>query len=522
MLRHLKILSGVLLAASVVEQASAFTMWGQTETWQTAALCYGTRYWYNPGIVVGQQPIAPGGMSYTEQGGPKNYKEGSRLNVPIITYAYDFNFVNYFGPEGIKAIDAAFAVLNKLPAVSKATANLTEFIQQGNQQVNYTARALEMLDLKSTVLQLMIEHMGLLGETHVFDLYAQIGSCGSYEYQVLNRNYDPITWNPSAYVNGTLYDFQILDGCEDGAAFADAMEVAFQEPQGLSVGTSAVATAETLQIGGYYLGITRDDFGGLRFLYNQNNYNNETMPSNSWVSTNGSFSQFSPAVGTNTLVSGWSGDVGGVEKITFVKVAYDSYVGTAFPTNTVQYTLNILTNFHQQKIAVWRTNAAPDIIFTAGDLLGTPGGGVDQPFTRTNTLLASPATAVSGNSVLPEVIMPGMVITLNNIGPIYVGQNRNFMQGSTVSLYPFFQFGSFDGTTNAPVAFPNGTSLAGLIDLELNPPASLLQSPWNPVVSTNTVTGSGTGAGTAGGGGTGGGGAGAAVVGHRPTEGSPP
>jgi hypothetical protein len=504
MLRHLKILSGVLLAASAVEQASAFTIWGPTESWQTAALCYGTRYWYSPGITVGQEPATPGGMTYTEQGGSKNYKEGARLNVPIITYAYDFNFLNYFGTDGVKAVDAAFAVLNKLPAASSASADLTEFIQQGNQQMNYTARALEMLDLKSTVLQLMIEHMGLLGETHVYDLVGPtIGTCGSRQYQVAVRNFDPITWNPSTYVNGTLYDFQIEDGCADGADFSDAMEEAFQEPGGLSLGTSAVATAEMLQIGGFYLGITRDDFGGLRFLYNQNNYNNETMPSNSWVSTNGSFSQFSAASGTNTLVSGWSGDVGGVEKITFVKVAYDSYVGTSFPTNVVQYNLNILTNFHQQKIAVWRTNTAPDIIFTAAYLLGTPGGGVDQPFTRTNTFLASPATPVNAASTLPEVIMPGMVITLNNVGPIYVGQNQNFLQGSTVGLVPFFQFGSFDGTTNPPIAFPAGTSLAELIELELNPPPSLLQSPWNPVVSTNTVTGGGTGGGTtAAGGGT--------------------
>ena len=217
--------------------------------------------------------------------------------------------------------------------------------------------------------------------------------------------------------------------------------------------------------------------------------------------TNGSFSQFSAAAGTNALVSGWSGVVGGVEKITFVKVAYDSYISTAFPTNVVQYSLNILTNFHEQKIAVWRTNNAPDIVFTAANLLGTPGGGEDQPLTRSNTFLASPATPVNGASTVPEVILPGMVVTLNNVGPIYVAQNQNFLQGTTVSLFPFFQFGSFDGTTNPPIAFPTGTSVAALISLELNPPASLQQSPWNSVISTNTVTGGGTGTGTAGGGG---------------------
>ena len=229
MLRHLKILCGLILLAAAVEQASAFTIWGPLESFQTAALCYGTRYWYNPGFTVGTQPIAPGGVVYTEQGGPKIIWQGSRLNVPIITYAYDFNFLKYFGTDGVKAVDAAFAVLNKLPAASHASADLTEFIQQGNQQINYTARALEMLDLKSTVLQLMIEHMGLLGETHVFDIVGPtIGTCGSRGYQVAVRNYDPVTWNPSTYVNGTLYDFYILDGCASGSDFSDAMEEAFR------------------------------------------------------------------------------------------------------------------------------------------------------------------------------------------------------------------------------------------------------------------------------------------------------
>ncbi|MGA2540610.1 MAG: hypothetical protein ABSG78_03490 [Verrucomicrobiota bacterium] len=516
MLRHLKILSGVLLVAAAVEQAGAFTIWGPLETFQTAALCYGTRYWYSPGFVLGAQPTVPGGVSYIEQGGPKNFGEGSRLNVPTITYAYDYNFLKYFGVDGVKAVDAAFAILNRLPAVSKASADLTEFIQQGNQQVNYTARALEMLDLKSTVLQLMMEHMGLLGETHVFDIMLQTGpACGSYEYQVAVRNYDPITWNPSTYVNGTLYDFYILDGCASGAAFADAMEEAYQgDPSGLSLGTSAVATAEALQIGGYYLGITRDDFGGLRYLYNQNNFNNETMPSNSWVSTNGLGGTWSPVEATNTLVTGWSGTVGGVEKFTFVKVAYDSYVGNTFPTNVVSYTLPILTNFQRQKLQVWRTNNAPDIVFTAANLLGTPGGGEDQPLTRSNTFLAAPVAPVNAASTVSEVIMPGMVVTLNNVGPIYVAVNQNFLQGSSVFLFPFFQFGSFDGSTNAPIAFPTGTSVAELISLELNPPPSLLQSPWNSVVSTNTVAGGGTGGGAAGGGGgtTTGGGAAAAAT----------
>ena len=35
---------------------------------------------------------------------------------------------------------------------------------------------------------------------------------------------------------------------------------------------TAVATPQGLQLGGYYLGLTRDDMGGLAFLYKKNNY----------------------------------------------------------------------------------------------------------------------------------------------------------------------------------------------------------------------------------------------------------
>ena len=44
---------------------------------------------------------------------------------------------------------------------------------QGNQQINYTAQALGLTDLKSTVLSIMLEHMGLNGETHVWDLHTR-------------------------------------------------------------------------------------------------------------------------------------------------------------------------------------------------------------------------------------------------------------------------------------------------------------------------------------------------------------
>ena len=295
-----------MLVMAVVPQGWAFSLWGTTETWQTAALSYLTRYFYAPvPSPYNQAPVTPGNVPYTELGGPKNIQQGSRLNVAVITYGFDFSFLDYYGVDGVKAVDAAFAILNHLPAASAASADLSEFITDGNQQINYTARALCMLDMKSVVLQIMIEHMGLLGETHVFDLLGQGGSCGAAYYQVGVRNFDPITWNPTTYVNGTDYGYVIADACMQGTAIADAYEVANGDPGGgLSATTAAVATQEALQLGGFYLGITRDDFGGLRYLYRKNNYNIESLPPGCFVGNLTSVSPWAPSPPTPTSPAG--------------------------------------------------------------------------------------------------------------------------------------------------------------------------------------------------------------------------
>jgi hypothetical protein len=239
---------------------------------------------------------------------------------------------------------------------------------------------------------------------------------------------------------------------------------------------------------------------------------------NTWVATNlGLFSPYSPAstngggggtslspfnpAGTNTstgtLDAAWTGTVGGMEKITFVRVGFDSGVGYYFPTNVIHYKIPILTNSMRAQLDVWRTNTAPDIIFTAANLLGTTGVSEDPPFTRTVTFIAPPVAATNALSTVSQVISPTMLVTFNNVGPIYYNLGTGFTGGSAFYLYPYFQFGSFNGSTNAPIAFPSGTSLSGLIDFQLSiTPGANVVSPFNPIISTNTTTAAGTGGGT--------------------------
>src|SRR5690242_6916 len=72
----------------------------------------------------------PQGLGYNlagDIGGPMLPFEGYRWNVPVLTYAFDFTFLQYFGPQGVAAVDQAFAILNALPPASQMSPTLTEF-----------------------------------------------------------------------------------------------------------------------------------------------------------------------------------------------------------------------------------------------------------------------------------------------------------------------------------------------------------------------------------------------------------
>jgi hypothetical protein len=64
----------------------------------------------------------------------------------------------------------------------------------------------------------------------------------------------------------------------------------------------------------------------------------------------------------------------------------------------------------------------------------------------------------------PGTIDPGTEITFNKVGPLYYNTQTNggyFMDQATSYQYRHL-WGSFDDSTNAPVVYPNGTSLASL------------------------------------------------------------
>jgi hypothetical protein len=355
LLRGLQLAVCAMAGLGILQSASAFSVYGPAESWQTPTLDYLTRYWY----------------ADTELGGPKNFDQGSRLNVPIITYGYDYTFLDYFGTKGVAAVDSAMNLINNLPTASSA--RLKTFLTQDDQVVNYTAQALDLLDIKSVVMWLMLEHMVLIGETHVWDLHARTalpsGTC-NYAYIVINRSYDPVTYDPSPYVNGVMYNYVILDGCNIGVSVADAIEFPADLAALQHFTFTAVATYQTLAPGGFYLGITRDDMGGLAYLYNKNRFIWEGLDGDSIAGAFGS--TWEPVtIETNATGSNsFGGLLGGVEKIQYVKVAYDSLLGTNFNPIIYHYTIPMVTNGTLGVVHVTRTVSSPDILFTAADLTG--------------------------------------------------------------------------------------------------------------------------------------------------------
>src|ERR1035441_3385372 len=138
--------------------------------------------------------------------GPKNIGEEYRRNAGYLVYACDANFLNFFGSNGVVAVDQAYAILNSVSNVDNYSPSLSEFPLQSKQQ-NYTAGGLGLLDVKSVTLHLMIEQMGLADSIrYTWALHNRFATgpgiiCNppgpgfGVQYTVIMRNFD-ITASP--------------------------------------------------------------------------------------------------------------------------------------------------------------------------------------------------------------------------------------------------------------------------------------------------------------------------------------
>jgi hypothetical protein len=270
------------------------------------------------------------GYGFNDPVAPKNIYEEYRPDVPVWYYASDSSFISYYGNAGLTNIDAAFGILNgvmcgftntpiflysatngiTLPGnglpggvavtltaantLDQYSTNLLEFSLE-NQQINYTAQTLGLLDMKSFVLHQMVLQLGLADPTrYVWTLHDRLPdpdvsnpTCpANEEYLVVQRNFDVTQDYPySSYINGSLYNFTIIENCGNDpkvpySAITDPVPADQVDNSFPPVAAGGLITGE-LNPGVFYDGLTRDDVAGLKYLLSTNNINWEVAASNS-------------------------------------------------------------------------------------------------------------------------------------------------------------------------------------------------------------------------------------------------
>src|SRR5690606_32436444 len=128
-----------------------------------------------------------------------------------------------------------------------------------------------LLDLKSVALQVLLEQLGLgTPGRFTFTLRIRDPQENTTNYLVIMRNFDPDTWQPTPYVNGQLWTYLSIFDNQDAP---DTKASTINEPVDPLILAEPVAHgvpnfAPTLfSFGSYFTGLTRDDVGGLRYIY---------------------------------------------------------------------------------------------------------------------------------------------------------------------------------------------------------------------------------------------------------------
>ena len=250
-------LTGLTCAAT-----QAFSLLGPWATWQTTDLGY-------------QIDTVDDSIDW-DAGGPMNLKEGYRWNIPVMTYAFDKSFMDYYGEKGVEEVERAVATINDTFA-HMYEANYLDSVPTSVARYNYRASALELVDLYSEVLAHLTEKLGLgPAERYCWTLRNATpptdDSIGMY--YTIRRSFDPESLEPTPYVNGVLYSYRISYYGDD-AQYAEALEIT---PDPTAIGYASVSgrynnAHQMIPLEGlYYTGLSRDDVGGLRWLYSADNY----------------------------------------------------------------------------------------------------------------------------------------------------------------------------------------------------------------------------------------------------------
>ena len=157
----------------------------------------------------------------------------------------------------------------------------------------------------------------------------------------------------------------------------------------------------------------------------------------------------------------------GVGKYQFVQIGYDSILGASTRPYLVTWLDRYVTNNTTGLQALARRITVPDILFSAGDLgvvvvnpvlvRVTADGYVDN--SALNRVGGIQDTFLAG----PGIITSGKFINFSKLGRYYF----HIGLGGEAAGFYFGGWGSYDGSTNAPVLYPAGTSIKGIEKLVL-------------------------------------------------------
>jgi hypothetical protein len=149
-----------------------------------------------------------------------------------------------------------------------------------------------------------------------------------------------------------------------------------------------------------------------------------------------------------------------------VRRDFDSLLGQFYSPITNFYTLNVITNNVILRQRVRRLVTSPDWLITAQDLADNPGNPTIGTFIVARNATFNAANAYPGLAG-PGTLNPGVNLIFNKVGPIYANPGLFLFSSTNTILTDANQsvdliWGSFNGTTNYPTIYPEGTSIDDL------------------------------------------------------------
>lgn len=355
-------------------------------------------------------PLAPWmtpDIGFDGAAGPMNIGAGYRWNTPVITYDFDDTFKNYFGVRGMAAVEDAIAAVEAGFGGDVVTSPLDVM------RLNPTAQAEGVRDLKSLTMAILLEQAGLANAVkHAYVLRAVAITTETTNYQVVQRNFDPITFAPSDAVNESRLGF--VAGPVPGGY--DAIEFPISQAEGINRGVAGTALAP----GEYARGLSRDDVGGLHYLYRTNSFRLELPPPN--------VQAVEGAIVEAALRPG-------VGKVRFVRHAPPGVIATNY-ARTITFNDVYVENGLAKTQALQRVLFGPDILFKAEDL-GVDINGSPHVYARTLGPYGNNSELNGASGEGPGQIVPYGIVSFSNmpVSPTALSMWGSFDQGGGFYLF---------------------------------------------------------------------------------------